>query len=150
MTARLAYDRALIGTAAVAGRLGMTPENFSKRRKLLRSLGFPEPVLPRRWDPLAIERWLDARMPEALQPEPPETIERADAAAELERRGALIARGIDPDALSSTDDDSRADQARRGGSSVVRDQQAGDPLPGHQGTVASGQLSSPATQKEHP
>ena len=54
-------DRTLWQAAQVAQRLGISPAAFAQRRRRLEDAGFPPPVpgLCRRWNPAAIEAWLD-------------------------------------------------------------------------------------------
>lgn len=58
--------RALIKTAAVADRLNVPVDWFYKhRRRLEAHHGFPRPVagMRHRWDPAAIDGWLDRQIP---------------------------------------------------------------------------------------
>jgi len=64
-------DRVLISAAEVATKLGHATDWFYRRRdRLERDLGFPPCVAGcgKRWDPEAIDRWLDAQMPAPLRP----------------------------------------------------------------------------------
>ena len=59
-------ERILLTSAQVAARLGHKASWFLRRRPSLEAdHGFPRPVdgCGMRWDPAAIERWLDARLP---------------------------------------------------------------------------------------
>jgi hypothetical protein len=70
----------------VAEALGLTPGAFSaRRRRLEEEHGFPPPVagVGRRWDPAAIEAWLDAQRPRKLAG-------GEDLAAELVRRAHAL------------------------------------------------------------
>ena len=58
--------RDLLKTAEVADRLGHHVEWFYKnRRRLEQDYGFPPPVrgMRHRWDPAAIDAWLDRQFP---------------------------------------------------------------------------------------
>jgi len=62
-------DRTLLDRAAVARRLGISVERLYRQRRALEADGFPAPAFGRmsgeRWDPAAIDRWLDAKLPPA-------------------------------------------------------------------------------------
>lgn len=62
-------DRKLLDRPAVAARLNITVQKFMRSRDALAAAGFPRPVFGsragERWDPVAIDRWLDLRMPAA-------------------------------------------------------------------------------------
>ena len=65
-------ERNLISAAGVAVKLGHATDWFYRRRDHLeRDLGFPPCVAGcgKRWDPEAIDRWLDAQMPAELRSE---------------------------------------------------------------------------------
>jgi len=63
-------DRTLLDRAGVARKLGMTVETLYRRLAELEADGFPKPVHGRmsgaRWDPVAIDRWLDRKLPPEL------------------------------------------------------------------------------------
>jgi predicted DNA-binding transcriptional regulator AlpA len=65
-------DRTLINRAAVARRLGHSLEWLYKNMRELLAQGFPMPVVGNlraaRWDPVAIDRWLDRRMARKRMP----------------------------------------------------------------------------------
>lgn len=50
--------------------------------------GFPRPVVPRRWDPAAIDAWLDAQLPDHLRPAPAAGVTETDWAAALDAAAA--------------------------------------------------------------
>lgn len=82
-------DRTLLDPAQVAKRLNVSAEVFNRRRReLIERHGFPPPLpgLLCRWDPLAIDRWLDAHIPAPLRVPPPEDEALAAQRQELERR----------------------------------------------------------------
>lgn len=60
-------DRTLLNRVQVAARLGHNIAWFYKNYSRLSRAGFPQPVLGgmrgARWDPAAIDRWLDSRLP---------------------------------------------------------------------------------------
>lgn len=60
-------DRTLLNRAQVARRLGITVERFYHKTAELAADGFPAPAHGRgvgaRWDPVAIDRWLDRKIP---------------------------------------------------------------------------------------
>ena len=93
-------DRTLITAAVVAAKLGRPAVWFYRNRKMLESeRGFPTKVsgCGNRWDPAAIDRWLDSQMPDDLRSKDEKRNDEADDMdARLARRGALIARGISP------------------------------------------------------
>lgn len=63
-------ERDLISAAEVAVKLGHAVDWFYRRRdRLERTLGFPPCVAGcgKRWDPEAIDRWLDVQMPAELR-----------------------------------------------------------------------------------
>jgi predicted DNA-binding transcriptional regulator AlpA len=64
-------NRDLLTRDQVARKLSQTADGFSRKRKGLEAEGFPPAVLGRgrgaRWDPAAIDAWLDQRMPKALR-----------------------------------------------------------------------------------
>lgn len=65
-------ERDLISAAEVAAKLGHAIDWFYRRRdRLERDLDFPPCVAGcgKRWDPEAIDRWLDAQMPAGLRSE---------------------------------------------------------------------------------
>lgn len=66
-----AVPRQLLPADGVAVRLSSTRDWFSRHRRQLERKGFPKPVLPGRWDPKAIDLWLDSQMPAALRPDTP-------------------------------------------------------------------------------
>lgn len=78
--------RTLLTTAQVAEKLGYTTGWFYRNRKMLRGLGFPEPVLGTRYDDRAIDQWLDRLQPGRLTFKQEDEIE-----ALIDRRTALIA-----------------------------------------------------------
>lgn len=65
--------RRLLSAAGVAEKLGYSQGWFSGHRAALEKCGFPPPALEKdefgsdRWDELAIDRWLDGRMPSTLR-----------------------------------------------------------------------------------
>ncbi len=77
-----APDRALLDTVGLARRLGRTPEWFYRHKDELMDVhGFPPPVtgLGNRWDPVAIDRWLDRQLPEHLRlPTNPAELQKAE------------------------------------------------------------------------
>ena len=75
-------DRSLLNHPQVAKRLGHSSDWFYRHRdRLIRDHGFPSSVdgCFRRWDPAAIDAWLDAQLPAAARSA------KADDAAELAR-----------------------------------------------------------------
>ncbi len=64
-------DRTLLNAAQVAIKLGHSAEWFVRNRADLEAGGFPPAAIGngrgRRWDPHAINAWLDARMPANLR-----------------------------------------------------------------------------------
>ncbi len=61
-------DRTLLSSAQVAQRLAHATHWFYRHKKrLIEREGFPPPVLANKWDPAAIDAWLDARMPAELR-----------------------------------------------------------------------------------
>lgn len=94
-------DIALLPLAAVALKLGVSRERFYKRWKaMVAEHGFPPPVpgCGKRWDPVAIRRWLDAQMPAHLRPPVAAAAEAeaADLAAELRERARALAPAAAP------------------------------------------------------
>lgn len=74
-------SRRLLTAAEVAIRLGRTVGWFRRNRPELEERhGFPRPVdgCGMRWDPLALDRWLDARLPGAAAA-PATTLQAAEA-----------------------------------------------------------------------
>lgn len=69
----LTYTRRLLSTEETATKIGRSLTTFNRKYKELRSDGFPEPVFgggrgaSKLWDERAIDLWLDAKMPHALQ-----------------------------------------------------------------------------------
>lgn len=65
--------RDLLDSAGVAAKLNLSVESFRSTRERLYAQGFPPPVFGNsryghgRWDPAAIDRWLDTRMPKHLR-----------------------------------------------------------------------------------
>lgn len=62
--------RSLLSRAEVAERLSISPDAFRRRYVDLRADGFPAAVFGEatagaRWDPAAIDRWLDLKLPAA-------------------------------------------------------------------------------------
>ena len=59
-------DRTLLDRAGVARRLGISVESLYRKLPELYAQGFPKQALGRmsgaRWDPAAIDRWLDAKI----------------------------------------------------------------------------------------
>ncbi len=95
-------DRTLIDRPAVAARLGHSVEWLYKHMPDMLAAGFPMPVIGNqrsaRWDPRAIDRWLDARMPPQISGPStlPQIVMPADLAresAELDRRSEELAAG---------------------------------------------------------
>lgn len=89
-------DRTLLDRNDVALRLNITLQKFMRSRDALAKEGFPPPVLGtragERWDPAAIDRWLDLRMPAELRPGPSSAGgELHDFGAELDRRAERLA-----------------------------------------------------------
>lgn len=84
-------DRTLLDRAAVARRLGISVEVFYRNQRTLFADGFPQPALGRmsgaRWDPVAIDRWLDSKIasPAAATP----------ADDDLDRWGAALDASAD-------------------------------------------------------
>lgn len=84
-------DRTLLDAEQVAARLHVTLDWWRhNRRRLQESFGFPLPIagIGGRWDPLAIQAWLDAQLP-AYAPRPSAANDAgapADWSAELDRR----------------------------------------------------------------
>ena len=67
-------ERTLLNMPQVAQRLGHSRAWFYRNREMLeREHGFPGSVLGcgKRWDPTAIDCWLDRQMPAHLRPGPP-------------------------------------------------------------------------------
>lgn len=92
-------DRTLLAIAQVALRLNVSAENFNRRRReLIERHGFPPPLpgLALRWDPLAIDLWLDKHIPPPLRIPPSEDATLAAQRATLEQRLAN-APGLDPE-----------------------------------------------------
>lgn len=89
-------DLQLIDRPSVARKLGMTVEKFYRRYAELRALAinpFPGPVLGNqsgaRWDPRAIDRWIEAGGEHATQPPAPATsLTATDTQTERERAKA--------------------------------------------------------------
>ena len=81
--------RTLLTAAQVALRLGRTHRWFTRNRAALEARGFPGPVdgCGMRWDPVAIDGWLDGQ----LDCPPPVSDEAMEA--QLLRRAAAMARG---------------------------------------------------------
>ena len=92
--------RPLIRTAQVAAILDMTVERFYRVRPWLEDrYGFPPPVLPRRWDPVAIEAWIDARNArKTADDSDPAEHEEDDSEAAMAARAAALARNAWPGA----------------------------------------------------
>jgi predicted DNA-binding transcriptional regulator AlpA len=93
-------DRTLIDRPAVARRLGITVECFYRRLVELYADGFPKPAIGRmtgaRWDPVAIDRWLDGKIKTPKAPAAPANgQDNSDEwAAKLDGRVALVAAGV--------------------------------------------------------
>jgi hypothetical protein len=81
-------DRTLLDNEQVADRLHVTYDWWMRnKRRLIDKEGFPGEVrgIPQRWDPAAVNRWLDAQMKPALRVEiSGQSI--ADVLAEAEQR----------------------------------------------------------------
>jgi predicted DNA-binding transcriptional regulator AlpA len=81
-------DRTLLDRAQVAKRLGLTVETFYRNSATLRADGFPEPTLGRlsgaRWDPAAIDAWLDHKIQTVVRTDPADTAEAERWAARLD------------------------------------------------------------------
>lgn len=96
-------DRTLLNRPAVARRLGISVERFYRNRRELEAAGFPKPAFGRmsgeRWDPLAIDRWLDAKMrstsPAAPAPAKSGQDQDDEWAAKLDGRVGLVVAGVD-------------------------------------------------------
>lgn len=88
--------RDLLMQRAVAERLNMTYDQFSRRKAgLIAGHGFPPPVAGcgNRWDPEAIDAWLDRQL-EAAGVSPVVHIDRArDVDILLDERARAIAAG---------------------------------------------------------
>ena len=89
--------RALLNRQQLAGRLGYTVDWLYAHLAELLDAGFPPAAYgagsAARWDPAAIDAWLDSRMPAHLQsrPQKPDMLDHIDAALtaealELDRR----------------------------------------------------------------
>jgi hypothetical protein len=80
-------SRQLLTSAEVALRLRRSLPWFQRNRASLEARGFPAPVdgLGMRWDPVAIDRWLDALLPAAPM------AEQAKAEATLIERARAMA-----------------------------------------------------------
>ena len=93
-------DRTLITAAVVAAKLRHPTVWFYRNRKMLESkYGFPTKIsgCGNRWDPAAIDRWLDSQMPEDLRNEDEKRKDEADAMdVRLAKRGALIVGRASP------------------------------------------------------
>lgn len=95
-------DRILLDRPAVARKLGLTVERFYIKYAELRADGFPLPALGSgrgaRWDPRAIDAWLDAKIPAAVNSNVlpltvADTAQPTSADAILDQRAAQLARG---------------------------------------------------------
>lgn len=90
------HGRTLLSVAETAARFARSSEWFRRhRRRLERDTGFPPPVLPGLWDPVAIDRWLDSRMPAHLHPAHPPEAETPEAAPDAAARRARLAARAD-------------------------------------------------------
>lgn len=89
--------RTLLTTAQAAAKLGHTVEWLYRHRKALEAKGFPPPIdaLGHRYDPVAIDLWLDRQLPAHLTVRPSEAPggEVIDWAARLRERAQAIATG---------------------------------------------------------
>ncbi len=62
-------DRRLIRAREVADLLDHPIAWFYRhKRRLIENHGFPGPIITNKWDPVAIDRWLDNKMPAHLRP----------------------------------------------------------------------------------
>lgn len=94
-------DRELLDRPALARRLNVSVEVLYRRLKtMLLHEKFPQPVFGNgrgaRWDPRAIDAWLDAKLPNAANsntPEPGDTTQPDALDALLDARAAKLGRG---------------------------------------------------------
>jgi hypothetical protein len=88
-------ERRLLTAAGVARKLGRSLSWFQRQREALeRDKGFPLPVdgCGHRWDPVAIDAWLDRQRGPASSPSiDGELLRRAQAAIGEVQRAALVA-----------------------------------------------------------
>lgn len=90
-------DRTLLDRQAVARRLNISVEVLYRRVAQLYADGFPRPALGQmsgaRWDPVAIDRWLDRKMAaDGLADAGNDNDEEARFAALLDARAAELAK----------------------------------------------------------
>lgn len=93
-------DRTLLDRPAVARKLGISVERFYRNRRQLEADGFPRPAFGRmsgeRWDPVAIDRWLDGKLPGGASAAITSGQDDGDEwAIRLDRRAALVAAGAE-------------------------------------------------------
>lgn len=93
-------ERMLLNAPEVALKLKHSLTWFARNRERLETEhGFPRPIdgVGRRWDPVAIDRWLDLQLPEHLRaPTGPAELERAEQEywdQILHERAEAISRG---------------------------------------------------------
>lgn len=67
-------NRELMDTRAIAKALGVKLHQLYKKRQVLSAHGFPDPVpgFGKKWDPAAIDRWLDCLHENTCTEEPNE------------------------------------------------------------------------------